>query len=129
MRPFPLARIRRSVVKPPIFPGTPVFGMALPSYDTVPKVCPLFVSTTQWQSTPAVNPGPTPITKGASVILVPRFFLARMASTTTSGLYSCAISALSSTIIGMSPSCITALTSSIECTRIPVISSTSACPS
>ena len=43
------------------------------------------VSTTAWQSSPAVKPGPTPMTTGASVILVPRFFFARMASTTASG--------------------------------------------
>ena len=43
------------------------------------------VSTTAWQSTPAVNPGPAATTIGASPIWVPRFRLARMASTTTSG--------------------------------------------
>ena len=43
------------------------------------------VSTTAWQSTPAVNPGPSAMTTGASVIFVPRFSLARMASTSTSG--------------------------------------------
>ena len=43
------------------------------------------VSTTAWQSTPAVKPGPTPMTTGASVMRVPRFRLARMASTTASG--------------------------------------------
>ena len=43
------------------------------------------VSTTAWQSSPAVKPGPTPMTTGASLIFVPRFRLARMASTTASG--------------------------------------------
>ena len=43
------------------------------------------VSTTAWQSTPAVKPGPTLTTTGASVICVPKFFLARMASTSPSG--------------------------------------------
>ncbi|MEI3142460.1 MAG: hypothetical protein V8S77_04265 [Oscillospiraceae bacterium] len=34
---------------------------------------------------PAVKPGPTPTTTGASVMRVPRFRLARMASTSASG--------------------------------------------
>ena len=43
------------------------------------------LSTQKWQSTPEVNPGPIPTTSGASVILVPIFFLAMMASTSTAG--------------------------------------------
>ena len=62
-----------------------VLGRAGPSQITRPRVCPRMVSTTAWQSAPAVNPGPTAMTAGASVMRVPRFFLARMASTSTSG--------------------------------------------
>ena len=43
------------------------------------------VSTTAWQSSPAVNPGPTPITIGAMPMVVPTLRLAKMASTSTSG--------------------------------------------
>lgn len=49
---------------------------------------PRMVSTTAWQSSPAVKPGPTPTTTGAMCIVVPRLRFAKMASTTTSGLSS-----------------------------------------
>ena len=52
---------------------------------TRPSVWPRIVSTTAWQSSPAVKPGPTPTTMGASVIFVPRLRLARIASTSASG--------------------------------------------
>ena len=77
-----------SIEYPPISAGIPVFGIAQPSWITLPRLCPLIVSTTTWQSFPAVNPGPTPITNSAASIVVPRFFFASIASTTTSALYS-----------------------------------------
>ena len=46
------------------------------------------VSTAAWQSAPAVKPGPTPTTTGAMSRVVPRFRLARMASTTAPGTQS-----------------------------------------
>ena len=79
------ARSTRSVVKPLILPGMPVFGSAAPSRMTRPRSCPRIVSITAWQSTPAVKPGPRAITIDASVISVPKFRFARIASTTTSG--------------------------------------------
>src|SRR5487761_2406459 len=66
-------------------PGMPVFGSALPQTMIRPKSCPRLVSITRWQSAPAVKPGPSAITSGASSLLVPRLRFARIASTTTSG--------------------------------------------
>ena len=46
------------------------------------------VSTTAWQSFPAVKPGPTPTTTEAMSMEVPKLRFAKMASTTTSGISS-----------------------------------------
>ena len=61
------------------------------------------VSTTAWQSSPAVKPGPTPMTTGASVMAVPRFFFARMASTTTPGCKTGMQAPFGSVSTGMTP--------------------------
>ncbi|MBU4204353.1 MAG: FMN-binding protein [Acidobacteria bacterium] len=53
---------------------------------TLHKLCPRFVSITMWTSRPASNPGPRPITRGASSMVVPRFFFAMVASIIISGL-------------------------------------------
>ena len=63
----------------------PVLGRGLPVYSARPSVWPRMVSTAAWQSVPTVKPGPTPITTGASVRAVPKFFFARIASTTAPG--------------------------------------------
>ena len=63
-------------------------------------------------SSPAVNPGPTPITSGAMSIKVPRFFFAIIASTTMSGLNFAIDSPLGSMITGTTPCLITSSTSS-----------------
>ena len=39
-----------SIEYPPISAGIPVFGIAQPSWITLPRLCPLIVSTTTWQS-------------------------------------------------------------------------------
>ena len=61
------------------------------------------VSTTAWQSTPAVNPGPQATTMGASPMRVPRFFLAKMASTIASGRKNVRQAASGSASTGISP--------------------------
>ena len=66
-------------------PGMLVFGSGEPLRMTRPSVCPRIVSIAAWQSRPAQKPGPTPMTTGASLILVPRFRFARIASTSASG--------------------------------------------
>ncbi|WP_054695667.1 hypothetical protein [Geotalea toluenoxydans] len=66
-----LARSTRSLVKPPILPGMPVLASAWPAAINRPRLCPRLVSTTTWQSVPAVKPGPRAITSGASVMAVP----------------------------------------------------------
>lgn len=65
--------------------GMPVLGSGLPLYSVRPSVWPRMVSTAAWQSMPTVKPGPMPMTTGASVIAVPKFRFARMASTTAAG--------------------------------------------
>ena len=61
------------------------------------------VSTTAWQSFPAVKPGPTPTTTGASVMRVPRFRLAKIASTSASGCSSCRQASSGSASTGTAP--------------------------
>ena len=61
------------------------------------------VSTTASTSRPAVNPGPRPTVMGAIPRWVPRFFLAKMASTTAMGRSAAMLSPLSSTTSGSLP--------------------------
>ena len=96
---------------------------------TRPSVCPRCVSMTAWQSTPAVKPGPTPITTGASLSKVPRFFLASMASTTASGLSSRMQPASGSINTAMRPLCRTAMAPLELCVSSAITPSTIACPS
>ena len=70
---------------PAIIPGTPVFGIAEPQRMILPRLCPLFVSMTASASLPASKPGPRAMTYGASPLLIPRFFFAMIASTSTAG--------------------------------------------
>ena len=84
-------------------PGTPVLGAADPAVITRPRLWPRWVSTTAWQSTPAVNPGPRATTTGASVMAVPVLRLARMASTRPSKAISRAMSPAGSASTGISP--------------------------
>lgn len=58
---------------------------------------------------PAVNPGPNPTVSGAIERFVPRFFLAKIASTTTSGFNAVILAPSGSTINGTFPVSITFL--------------------
>ena len=82
------------------------------------------VSTTAWQSTPAVKPGPTATTTGASVTAVPTFRLARMASTTASGRSAAMQRPSGSASTGISPAARTAAAASGASIRTAVTSST-----
>ena len=82
------------------------------------------VSMTAWQSFPAQKPGPTPMTSGASVIAVPRFFFAKIASTTTSGRSHARQAALGSASTGICPAERMRRTSSSVSARSAVTSST-----
>ena len=64
---------------------------------------PRMVSTTPWQSVPAVKPGPRARTMGASVRAVPVLRLARMASTTPPKGSSLKMAASGSQSTGTSP--------------------------
>ena len=87
------------------------------------------VSTTAWQSCPAVKPGPTPMTTGASVILVPRFRLARMASTTAVGFNSPMQRPSGSASTGRIPSFKSCRAASVSGANRAVTPSTVTCPS
>ena len=75
------------------------------------------VSTTAWQSFPAVNPGPAATTAGAMSMVVPRFRLARMTSATASGFRLLTQRASGSMRTGMIPSASSAGTSSSTARR------------
>ena len=123
------ALTRRSRPYPPMIPGTPEFGAALPSEMQRPRSWPRLVSTTQWQSVPAAKPGPTPMTIGASVMEVPVFTLAITASTSTSGFHQLRVRQPGSTSTAISSRSAAALTSSGVPQSLPVIPSTAASPS
>ena len=105
-----------------------VLGMGEPSVITRPSVWPRIVSTQTWQSTPAVKPGPTPITSGASVMAVPRLRLARIASTSASGRSAFLLLASGSARTAMSPLATMASASLAFSARRAVTSSTVAVP-
>ncbi|MPN27261.1 hypothetical protein SDC9_174691 [bioreactor metagenome] len=86
------------------------------------------VSTTAWQSSPAVNPGPAAMTYAASVIFVPRFRFAKIASTTAAGLSRFAISPTGSAITAISPRRMISCASFSLFARRAVISSTLVSP-
>ena len=110
-------------------PGTPVLGMAAPSRMIRPRRWPRLVSTTRSTSTPAVKPGPSAMVSGAISRVVPRFFFARMASTSAAGRTCGMSSPFGSTITGTSPRCQTTTASSSVFTRVARIPSTTAPPS
>ena len=116
--------ITRSFPKPLITPGIPVFGIALPSLMILPSLCPRIVSITTSTSSPAVNPGPKAIVIGAISLVVPRFFFARMASTTAIGCNCLIISPFGSIINAGFPAFMICSASLISCARWQVISST-----
>ena len=122
------ARRTRSPAKPPIRPGMLVLGIGSPFRMTRPSVWPRIVSTTAWQSRPAQKPGPTPITTGASVIFVPRFFFARIASTSASGRSHARQRASGSASTGIFPPSSAFSTSSGVFARTAVTSSTVVSP-
>ena len=78
-------------VNPAVNPVCPCGAPRLRGRWRVPRLCPLLLSTTTWTVSGAEKPGPTPMTSGASSLLVPRFLLAKMASMTTSGFKSAII--------------------------------------
>ena len=84
-------------------PGRPVLGAAEPSRNRRPMRKPRLVSTTRCTSSPAVKPGPTPMTRGASARVTPIFVLAIVASTTTSGRMSVTQRPAGSTRTGTAP--------------------------
>ena len=86
------------------------------------------VSTQASQSTRAVKPGPTPTTVGAISRVVPRFRLARIASTTTSGESSATQRASGSAMTAMSPPATTDSASAAVPARTPRASSTRVWP-
>jgi len=63
--------ITLSFPTPFIIPGIPVLAIGLPSKISFPRLCPLIVSITTSTSSPAVNPGPSPIVIGAISLFVP----------------------------------------------------------
>ncbi len=75
----------RSALFPPISPGIPVLGKAVPSKYKRPNLCPRIVSITTSTSCGAEKPGPKAIVIGAIPRCVPKFFLAKIASITISG--------------------------------------------
>ena len=81
------------------------------------------VSTTAWQSSPAVNPGPMPMTMGAMSMAVPTLRLAKMASISTSGS-SQMHEHFGSTSTGMTPSSARRSASSALSARMPTTPST-----
>ena len=87
------------------------------------------VSTTPWQSTPAVKPGPRASTTGASVMAVPRLRLARMASTTPSKGSSLKMAASGSQSTGTSPRSSARRAAPASSARRAAIPSTWAAPS
>ena len=119
----------RSFPAPPISPGVPVFGRAVPLEMILPRLWPRMVSITRSTSSPAAKPGPRPIVLSAIFRFVPRFFFARIASTRAQGRTSFNISHVSSIIMGMAPASKTAFASAKSDTFKQVTPSISLCPS
>ena len=110
-------------------PGTPEFGAAEPARMMRPSLWPRLVSTTTSTSCPATKPGPRAMVSGAISRVVPRFFLAMMASTSTAGFAAARQLPFGSTKTGTAFCAQTASASASEATRTARRPSTVVSPS